>query len=140
MTSFVTGTDGRSYVHQMAGEAPVFVIRTARAGTARQAALAGHARLVAWLLPVEAGCARRARVRLPAGQIVEVAAEAVCSAANIARAGIGPARQPPAACLMSGPRARPRRALSISPAIFPDPGAETIGARSLRPAAGPTAR
>jgi hypothetical protein len=94
MTSIVTGTDGRSYVHEMAGEVPVFVTRTARGGSVRQAAVAGHAWLVAWLVPVDPGVAGRARVRLPAGQIVEVVAEAVCSAANIARAGIGRARLP----------------------------------------------
>ena len=156
MTAIVTGTDGRSYVHQMAGEAPVFVTGTARGASARQAAVAGHARLVAWLVPMEAGGTRRARVRLPAGQIVEVAAEAVCSAANIARARIGQARRPPAAPRSAGPGARPQR----SPAIFPDPraeaglrrvaapavvgsassAAEAIGGRKRRPAARPTAR
>ena len=116
MTAIVTGTDGRSYVHQMAGDVPVFVTGTARGASARQAAVAGHARLVAWLVPVEPGVARRARVRLPAGQIVEVAARAVCSAANIARAGIGEAR-PPAAPRVAGPQARPWQCLYF----FPDP-------------------
>jgi len=117
MTSIVTGTDGRSYVHEMAGEVPVFVTATRKAGAARQAAIAGHARLVAWLIPVEPGLARRARVRLPAGQIVEVAAEAVCSAANIARAGIGLARRAPMAPRATGPQARPWQCLYF----FPDP-------------------
>lgn len=117
MTAIVTGTDGRSYVHQMAGEAPVFVTPTARGGAARQAAIAGHARLVAWLVPVEPGLARRARVRLPAGQIVEVAAQAVCSAANIARAGITPARRPAAARLSADAYARPWQCLYF----FPEP-------------------
>ena len=145
MTAIVTGTDGRSYVHQMAGEAPVFVIRTARGGAARQAAIAGHARLVAWLVPLETGVARRARVRLPAGQIVEVAAEAVCNAANIARARITRARRAPAARLSADTQPRPWQCLYF----FPDPqgqgalrgvaaqvegsfgstAAETIGAR-----------
>lgn len=117
MTAIVTGTDGRSYVHQMAGDVPVFVTGTARGASARQAAVAGHARLVAWLVPVEPGVARRARVRLPAGQIVEVAARAVCSAANIARAGITPARRPAAAPRSAGPQARPWQCLYF----FPDP-------------------
>ena len=114
MAAIVTGTDGRSYVHQMAGETPVFVIRTARGGAARQAAIAGHARLVAWLVPVEPCLARRARVRLPSGQIVEVAAEAVCSATNIARARIGKAR-PPAARLSADAHARARQCLYVCP-------------------------
>lgn len=117
MTAIVTGTDGRSYVHEMAGEAPVFVTRTARAGAARQAAVAGHARLVAWLVPVEPGLARRARVRLPSGRIVEVAAEAVCSAANIARAGITRGRRAPPASRAAGPQARPWQCLYF----FPEP-------------------
>jgi hypothetical protein len=145
MAAIVTGTDGRSYVHQMAGETPVFVIRTARGGAARQAAIAGHARLVAWLVPVEPGLARRARVRLPAGRIVEVAAEAVCSATNVARAGITRGRRAPPAPQAAGPQARPWQCLYF----FPDPqgqgalrgvaaqvegsfastAAETIGAR-----------
>ena len=117
MTAIVTGTDGRSYVHQMAGEAPVFVTGTARGASARQAAVAGHARLVAWLVPVEPGLARRARVRLPSGRIVEVAAEAVCSAANIARARITPARRAPPARRAAGPQARPWQCLYF----FPEP-------------------
>ena len=155
MTAIVTGTDGRSYAHQMAGEAPVFVTGTARGVSARQAAVAGHARLVAWLIPVEPGLARRARVRLPAGQIVEVPAQAVCSAANIARAGIGPARRPPAASLAKGLQARSRRSLAIFPGPRAEAGlrgvaapavgsassaAEAIGGRKRRPAARPTAR
>lgn len=115
MTAIVTGTDGRSYVHVMAGDAPVFVTETARAGVAPQAAVAGHGRLVAWLVPVETGVARRARVRVPAGQIVEVAAEAVCSAANIARARIVPARHPPASPPTVGLQARPRQRLYLLP-------------------------
>jgi hypothetical protein len=109
MTAIVTGTDGQSYVHQMAGEAPVFVTATGRVGAVRPAAVAGHARLVAWLIPVEPGLARRARVRLPAGQIVEVAAQAVCSAANIARAGITRDRRAPPAPRAAGPQTRPRQ-------------------------------
>ena len=155
MTAIVTGTDGQSYVHQMAGEVPVFVTGTARGAFARQAAVAGHARLVAWLVPMEAGGTRRARVRLPAGQIVEVAAEAVCSAANIARARIGQARRPPAARLSVGPGARPQRSLAIFPGPRAEAGlrrvaapavgsassaAEAIGGRKRRPAARPTAR
>jgi hypothetical protein len=155
MTAIVTGTDGRSYVHEMAGEAPVFVTEPAGKASAPRAAAVGHARLVAWLVPMEAGGTRRARVRLPAGQIVEVAAEVVCSAANIARAGIGQARRPPAACLAVGHEARPPRSL----AIFPGPRAEAglrgvaalavgsassaveaIGGRRRRPGARPTAR
>ena len=155
MTAIVTGTDGRSYVHEMAGETPVFMTEPAGKASASQAAVAGHARLVAWLLPMEAGGTRRARVRLPAGQIVEVAAEAVCSAANIARAGIGPAWWPPTARLAVGPGPRPQRSL----AIFPNPRAkaglrgvatpavgsassaeEAIGGRKRRPAARPKAR
>ena len=155
MTAIVTGTDGRSYVHEMAGETPVFMTEPAGKASASQAAVAGHARLVAWLLPMEAGGTRRARVRLPAGQIVEVAAEAVCSAANIARAGIGPARRPPAASLAKGLQARPRRSLAIFPGPRAEAGlrgvaapavgsassaAEAIGGRKRRPAARPTAR
>ena len=155
MTAIVTGTDGRSYAHQMAGEAPVFVTGAVEMASAPQAAIAGHAWLVAWLRPVEAGGARRARVRLPAGQIVEVPAQAVCSAANIARAGIGPAWWPPTARLAVGPGPRPQRSL----AIFPNPRAkaglrgvatpavgsassaeEAIGGRKRRPAARPKAR
>jgi hypothetical protein len=85
MTAIVTGTDGRLYVHQMGGEAPVFVTEALDAGSA---APAGHARLVAWLDPVDPDGARRARVRLPGGPIVEVTADAVCNADNIARARI----------------------------------------------------
>lgn len=155
MTAIVTGTDGRSYVHEMAGETPVFVTDQASNAFPSQAAIAGHALLVAWLVPMEAGVTRRARVRLPAGQIVEVAAEAVGSAANIARIGIGQARRTPAACLAVGPRALPQRSLSI----FPNPraegglrgvaapavgsassAAEAIGGRKRRPAARPKAR
>lgn len=136
MTSIVTGTDGRSYVHEMAGEAPVFLTGTAGGRHAARAAMAGHARLVAWLLPTEGRGARRARVRLPGGQIVEVAAEAVCSAANIARAAIGPARRDPAAGSEAGAQAWSQRSRSI----LPDPRAEVIGASKRRPAAGPTAR
>ena len=117
MTAIVTGTDGRSYVHQMAGEVPVFVTGTAMGASAPQAAVAGHARLVAWLVPVEPGVARRARVRLPAGQIVEVAAEAVCNAANIARAGIGRSQHHPAASPVAAPQARPWQCLYF----FPEP-------------------
>jgi hypothetical protein len=114
MTAIVTGTDGRSYMHQMAGEAPVFVTEPASKVSAPQAAIAGHARLVAWLVPVEPCLARRARVRLPSGQIVEVAAEAVCSATNIARARIGKAR-PPAARLSADAHARARQCLYVCP-------------------------
>lgn len=131
MTAIVTGTDGRSYVHRMAGEVPVFVTGAARMGATSPAVTPGHALLVAWLLPVEAG-AWRARVRLPAGQIVEVAAEAVCSAANIARIGIGPARRTPAAPLAVNPiaslGARPERPPHILPCT-----------QKPRAAAGPTA-
>jgi hypothetical protein len=121
MTAIVTGTDGRSYAHQMAGEAPVFVTGTARGVSARQAAVAGHARLVAWLIPVEPGLARRARVRLPAGQIVEVAAEAVCSAANIARAGITRDRRAPPAPRAAGPQTRPRQTSRRCIKLHPGP-------------------
>lgn len=85
MTAIVTGTDGRLYVHQMAGEAPVFVTEALEADAAPPV---GHARLVAWLVPVEPGGTERARVRLPTGPIVEVAAEAVCNASNIAKSRI----------------------------------------------------
>jgi hypothetical protein len=110
MTAIVTGTDGRSYVHQIAGEVPVFV-------TATRGAVASHARLVAWLVPVEPGLARRARVRLPAGQILEVAAGAVCSAANIAQARITRARRAPAARLSADTQPRPWQCLYF----FPEP-------------------
>ena len=148
MTAIVTGTDGRSYVHEMAGETPVFMTEPAGKASAWQAAVAGHARLVAWLLPMEAGGTRRARVRLPAGQIVEVAAEAVCSAANIARIGIGPARRAPAAPLAVSPvlslGARPQPSLSILPGAGTQGRladvAAAIGAEKPRAAAGPTAR
>jgi hypothetical protein len=113
MTAIVTGTDGRSYVHELAGEAPVFLTATARAHFAPQVAIAGHARLVAWLVPVDPGGARRARVRLPAGQIVEVAAEAVCSAANVARTRITRSQHQPAASPVAGPQARPWQCLYL---------------------------
>lgn len=87
MTAIVTGTDGQPYVHERAGEAPVFVAAAMEAGATQPA---GHAQLVAWLTPVEPGMARRARVRLPAGPILEVAADAICDAVNIARARIAP--------------------------------------------------
>lgn len=132
MTVIVTGTDGRSYVHRMAGEVPVFVTEAAGMAATPPAIIRGHGVLVAWLLPLEAG-AWRARVRLPSGQIVEVAAEALCSAANIARIGIGPARHAPAAPQAMSPvvsfGARPQRARDILPR-----------ARKPRAAAGPTAR
>ena len=120
MTVIVTGTDGLSYVHQMGGEAPVFVTGAIDAGAA---APAGHARLVAWLDPVDPGGARRARVRLPGGPIVEVAADAVCDADNIARARIVPAgRQAnsasvtrPEMCSRTGPQTRPWQCLYFLP-------------------------
>ena len=105
MTAIVTGTDGLSYVHQMGGEAPVFVTEAIDTGAA---APAGHARLVAWLDPVDPGGARRARVRLPGGPIVEVAADAVCDADNIARARIAPARRQGNAAPVTRPEPRPR--------------------------------
>ncbi len=116
MTAIVTGTDGRSYVHRMAGEVPVFVTGATGTGATPRPVILGHVRLVAWLHPVEAG-ARRARVRLPAGQIVEVAADAVCSAANIARAGVVPSGRDPAARLSAGAQARPWQCLYF----FPEP-------------------
>lgn len=147
MTAIVTGTDGRSYVHRMAGEVPVFVTGAAGMAAAPPAIIRGHARLVAWLLPVEAGT-WRARVRLPSGQIVEVAAAAVCSAANIARIGIGAARRAPAAPLVVSPvvslGARPQPSLSILPGAGTQGRladvAAAIGAEKPRAAAGPTAR
>jgi hypothetical protein len=104
MTAIVTGTDGRFYVHQMGGEAPVFVTEALDAGAA---APAGHARLVAWLDPVDPNGARRARVRLPGGPIVEVAADAICNADNIACARIAPAMRQATSALVTRPEARP---------------------------------
>jgi hypothetical protein len=46
MTAIVTGTDGQPYVHERAGEAPVFVAAAMEAGATQPA---GHAQLVAWL-------------------------------------------------------------------------------------------
>lgn len=118
MTAIVTGSDGLPYVHEMGGEAPVFVTEGIEAGAA---APAGHARLVAWLAPVEPGRARRARVRLPTGAIIEVAADAVCSAANMARARIAPAGlqtgTPPGLRRRTRPQTRPWQCLYF----FPDP-------------------
>ncbi len=104
MTAIVTGTDGRLYVHQMGGEARVFVTEALDAGAA---APAGHARLVAWLDPVDPDGERRARVRLPGGPIVEVAADAVCNADNIARARIAPAMRQANSAPVTRPEARP---------------------------------
>ncbi len=143
MTAIVTGTDGRSYVHEMAGEAPVFVNGAVELASAQQAAIAGHAWLVAWLRPMEPGGARRARVRLPTGQIAEVAAETVCSAANIARARIGLARRLPATRLAVGAQACPQGALRgvAAPAVGLASGpAEAIGLRKPRTVTRPTAR
>ena len=114
MTAIVTGTDGQLYVHEMAGEAPVFVAAAMEAGATPPA---GHVRLVAWLAPVEPGGARRARVRLPAGPIVEVAADAVCDAANIARARINPAGRQAGAAPKTLPQTRPWQCLYF----FPEP-------------------
>ena len=108
MTAIVTGTDSLRYVHEIAGEAPVFVAETARTTPQPQAAIAGHARLVAWLVPLEAGGARRARLRLPTGEIVEVTAKTVFSAANIARAWIVPAHRYPTAAPAAHRLKRPR--------------------------------
>jgi len=115
VTAIVTGTDGLRYVHEMAGEAPVFVTETARTASQPRAAIAGHARLVAWLVPLEAGEAQRARVRLPAGEIVEVTGRTVFSAANIAWAGIAPAHRYPAAARRSAPQTRPWQCLYFLP-------------------------
>lgn len=105
MTAIVTGTDGEPYVHRLAGETPVFVTEAVAAGSVPGAVPAGHVRLVAWLVPPGARDPRRARVRLPSGQIVEIAAEAVCHADNVARARIAPAHRP--GTVATGPAPRP---------------------------------
>lgn len=122
MTAIVTGTDGLPYVHEMGDEAPVFVTAAVEGRAGRPAASpTGHARLVAWLAPVEAGRARRARVRLPTGAIIEVAADAVCSAANIASAGITPAGQQAGAAAVIRPQTRPQTRPWQCLYFLPDP-------------------